>query len=64
MAGSDPVFPARIHAGDGVELLGSHPELGRSSLRVPQVRHRRVGAVGPGGLHPVAALHVANGQKG
>lgn len=61
MAGSDPVLPAGIHAGDGVELLGSNPELGRSGLWLHQVRHRRVGAVGPIGLHPLAAVYVVDG---
>lgn len=64
MAGARFVFPAGLHAGDGVELLGSDPELGRASVRVLQVGHRRAGAVGPGGLHPLAALHVADGQEG
>lgn len=61
MAGSDPVFPARIHAGDGLELLGSHPELRRWRLRLYQVWHRRLGAVGPAGLRPLAAVYVVTG---
>ena len=61
MAGSEPVLPAGAPAGDGVELLGTHPELGHSRLRLHQVRHRGAGDVGPGGLHPLAAVHVVNG---
>lgn len=61
MAGSDPVFPDGLHAGDGVELLGSHPELSGSRLRLHQVRHRCFGAVGSFGLRPLVAVYVANG---
>lgn len=63
MAGSDPVLPAGTDAGDGVELLGSHPELGRSRLRIRQGRHRGSGAVGSSGFRPLAAVYVVNGQK-
>lgn len=64
MAGAVFVFPAGVHAGDGVELLGSYPELGSSSVWLLQVWYCRVGAVGPGWLHSLAAVHVADGQKG
>lgn len=61
MAGSDPVFPAGSNAGDGVELLGSYPELGPSRLRLHQVRHRHFGAVGPVGVRTLAVVYVVNG---
>lgn len=61
MAGSYNVLPAGIHPGNGVELLGPYPELSRYCLRFHQVRHRSSGAVGPGGFHPLAAVHVDNG---
>lgn len=61
MAGSDNVFPAGTHPGHGVELLGPYPELSRPCLRFHQVRHRSSGAMGPGGLRALAAVHVANG---
>lgn len=64
MAGAVFVFPAGVHAGYGVELLGSHPKLGRPSVWFLQVWYCRVGAVGPGWLHPLVAVYVADGQKG
>ena len=61
MAGVDIFFPSGILARDGVELMGSDPELSLTCFWFQQVRHRGPGSVGSSGLHPLAALHVADG---